>query len=372
MKQAPRVLLSAVALAQPMGGVRRQAIELLPRVARRLLEGGGGLDLLVGRAGLPEELERRLPPGVGRIQTGVPPGDPLARALREGRAVRSALAAADYDLFHSGHLPVPKVPVPLSFLLHDLRDLEPPTPLWRRAMAGRLLPSTFRRAAVVITVSETMRSELRARWPWLAERLAVIPHGSDHLPVRPRAPGPLDPEGDDPRAPILFLGHLEKRRNPMLLVETLARHPELPPVLFAGAPKKNEDMRLLARARQLGVADLVHFHGPVTEEELPWLYATAGCLVVPSRVEGFGIPAIEAQRAGLPLAVANTGALPEVSAPGTPTFGVEDPEDCATALRAALSAEPADVEAARQFADRYRWDQSARQLFAIWTSASPR
>ena len=375
MTRAPRVLVSAVALAQPIGGVRRQAIELLPRVARLLHEEGGGLDLLVGSGGLPEDLERRLPQDVGRFRAPVPAGGPLARSMVEGRALRAAIrAAADrgaaYDLLHVGHLSVAKVPLPFSFLIHDLRDLEPDAPTWRRVFARRLLPATFARAAVVMTVSETMRAELLGHWPELADKVAVVRHGSDHLLVHPRAPGPLDPAGGDPRAPILFLGHLERRRNPMLLVEMLARCPDLPPVLFVGAPKKAEDLRLRARARQLGVEERVQFHGPASEERLPWLLATAGCLVVPSRVEGFGIPALEAQRAGLPLAVARAGALPEVSAPGTPTFEVDDPDACAEAVRAALAARPAQLEAAQRFADGFHWDTSAEQLFRTWRSAS--
>jgi glycosyltransferase involved in cell wall biosynthesis len=373
MNSAPRVLLSATALAQPMGGVRRQAVELLPRVARRLIEAGGGLDLLISALGLPRELDERLPPAVGRILTSVPPTGPVVRALFEGRAVRAAAASArsrgtPYDLFHTGHLPAARVELPLSFLIHDLRDLTHHAAAWRRLVARRMLPRTFERARAVLTVSETMRAELTAHFPAAEERIFVIPHGGDHLPIRPRTPGPLLPDQRSPDAPILFLGHLEHRRNPMLLIETLARHPELPPVVFAGAPKQGEDLRLRARARELGILGRVFFLGPVPESDLPWLYSTAGCLVIPSRIEGFGIPALEAQRAGLPLAASRAGALPEVTAPGTPLFDAEDPESCARALQEALGAPQHHLQRARDHADQFRWETSAEGLFEIWSS----
>lgn len=373
MTPAPRVLLSAVALAQPMGGVRRQATELLPRVARLLLGAGGGLDLVVGADGLPRELDERLPPAVGRILTRVPSGGPVARGLLEGRAVRRAAKAAvargePYSLFHTAHLPAPKVDLPLSFLIHDLRDLSPHAAGWRRLVARRLLPRTLGRAQVVLTVSETMRAELRTTFAGLEECLHVILHGSDHLPLRPRTPGPLLPGQRTTDAPILFLGHLERRRNPVLLIETLARHPDLPPVVFAGAAKDGEDLRLRARARELGVLGRTFFLGPVPERDLPWLYSAAACLAIPSLVEGFGLPALEAQRAGLPLAVARSGALPEVAAEGTPMFDPDDPESCAEALRRALSAPPHVLKKAQEHAASFRWEAAAKALFQSWGS----
>ncbi len=72
--RAPRVLFSAIALSQPMGGVLRQALELLPRVARLLDAAGGRLDVLLSREGLDGRFDERLPRSVGRIPTTVPAG----------------------------------------------------------------------------------------------------------------------------------------------------------------------------------------------------------------------------------------------------------------------------------------------------------
>ena len=386
MPRAPRVLVSAIALSQPMGGVLRQALEIFPRVARMLDAGGGGMDVLISREGLDGRFDERLPGTVGRIPTVVPPGGPVTRALSEPRALRAALQAAQaegrpYDLVHSGHLPVPAFDTPLAFLIHDLRDLEPGGgPWWRRQLAAQILPRTFRRASRVLTVSETMAADLVARYPEVASKVRVVRHGADHLPVRERSPGPMQCErldlaalsseaGErDERPPIVYVGHLERRKNLELLLEALALDPDLPPLMLTGRAKGGEDLRLAARARALGIAGRVAISGPVAEEGLPWLYASAGCLVIPSKIEGFGIPALEAQRAGLPLAVARAGALPEVSAPGTPSFDVEDAPGCAAAVKTALLSSPGDLRVARGFAERFRWDASAEALLAAWSS----
>ena len=141
--------------------------------------------------------------------------------------------------------------------------------------------------------------------------LFVVPNAGDHLPVLPRTSGP--------DAALLHVGHLEPRKNLALLLQALALDPSLPALELAGAPKHDEEERLRALARELGVEGRVRFLGPVAEEELPRLYARCAAAVIPSRLEGFGIGVLEAQRARAPLAIANVGALPEVAGAGVPT-----------------------------------------------------
>jgi glycosyltransferase involved in cell wall biosynthesis len=392
MTRAPRVLLSALALAQPMGGVRRQAAELFPRVARLLHREGGSLTVLASRDGLPEELENNLPATTNRVQSDAASGGPLARALTEPRALKSALEGAEsrgepFDLVHTGHMPVPGIATPFSLMLHDLRDLEKGgAPLWRRTAARHLLPKTLARAAAICTVSNTMVGEISHHYPSVAEKIKLIPHGCDHLAVRPRAPGPLYmdcvlnnaesqagriglDEGttvDDERPPLLYLGHLEPRKNLDLLLDTIVRDPSLPRLLMVGLAKNGEDLRLAARTRELGITGRVSFLGPAPESELPAILAGAACMVMPSRIEGFGLPVLEAHRAGLPIAIARAGALPEAAAPGTPSFSPDSPEECARAIHAALGLQPSQLAEAERFAGRFTWERSARSLFEAW------
>ncbi len=87
--RAPRVLLSGVALAQPMGGVVRHNLELLPRLARLLADAGGGLTILEGRERIAFEL-----PGIERVASDVPPRPPFARAARSAPPARRPPSAA--------------------------------------------------------------------------------------------------------------------------------------------------------------------------------------------------------------------------------------------------------------------------------------
>lgn len=359
---APRVLLAGAVLAQGSGGVRRHNQELLPRAARLLEERGGRLAVLVAKDGL----TLSLPDSIERIASNVPSGPPLVRALREGHALGRALAAArareePFDLVHSAHLPAPRgLPVPYTLTLHDLRTLElAHTPFSRRFFARSVIGAAVAAARAVITVSETVRATLCARFQ--PRQVFVVPNAGDHLPVLPRAKAP--------GAALLHVGHLEPRKNLGLLLEALAADPTLPDLELAGAAKAGEEAALRARAAELGVAARVRLLGAVPDEALPGLYARCAAVVIPSRLEGFGIGVLEAQRARAPLAIAAAGALPEVAGEGVPRFAPDDVEACARAIRAALALAPATLDEHARRAERYRWETSAAALVAAWSAA---
>jgi len=356
---APRVLVSGVVLGQPMGGVRRHNQELLPRLARLLEADGGGLAILEGRE--PPALE--LPESVERIASDVPSSPPLARARGETRALAEASRAArPFDLVHTAHLPAPRgLAVPYTLTLHDLRRLDPAHGSWiRRRLAARVIGAAVRRAACMIAVSETVRAQIETRFR--TPRTALVPNAADHLEVLPRE------RGDD--APLVHVGHLEPRKNLELLLHALALDPELPDLLLAGSAKSGEDARLIGLAERLGVRERLRLLGAVDDARLARLYARAACVVMPSRIEGFGIPVLEAQRAGAPVAVAAAGALPEVAGDEAPRFSPDDPAACAAAIRAAIEQADATIERARKRAKGSRWDDSARALLAVWREAA--
>ncbi len=375
---APRVLVSGVVLGQPAGGVRRHNAELLPRLARRLDERGGGLAVLEGR----DRIAFDLPVCVERIASEVPSGPPIARAAAEGFALRSALDAArragrPFDVVHTAHFPVPRsIPVPFTLTIHDLRALVlPETSTARRLLAGPLMGGAARRAARVFTVSRASARDIRAHLR--VTDACVIGNGGDHfvpLPREPRAGSALPrgsragsalPRGSRAGAPLVHLGHLEPRKNVDVLLAALALDPGLPDLELWGAPKPDEIARLTRIATRLGIAARVHFRGAYAEEALPRILATCAAAVLPSKLEGFGIGVLEAHRARAPLAIADAGALPEIAAPDTPRFPPDDARACVAAIRNALELDDADLDRAAAHAALFTWDLGA----SIWCEA---
>ncbi len=365
MSAAPRVLVSGVVLGQPMGGVRRHNVELLPRAGGRLAKRGGQLALLAGRTPLPPAL--RLARDVRVVASDVPLQPPWLRWAFERRALRRELehargAGRAYDLWHTAHLPVPSVGLPYTLTIHDLRDLElDDAPRMRRLLAPHVLARAIDDARAVLTVSDDVKARIEARFS--PRRVVVVPNACDHLPVVARA------ADASTTGALLHVGHVEPRKNLELLLEALALDAALPQLVLAGAAKRGEQARLEQRALELGVRARVTFLGPVEDRELPGLFARAAAVVIPSKVEGFGIGVVEAQRAGVPVAISNTGALSEVAGDGVPTFAPTDARGAAQAIRAALATEPMALARHAERAARFSWDASADLLVAAWLDA---
>jgi glycogen(starch) synthase len=115
-----------------------------------------------------------------------------------------------------------------------------------------------------------------------------------------------------------------------------------------------------------GVSDIVELPGFLNDADLRHLVHRAGCVVIPSLYEPFGIVALEALAAGAPLIVARTGGLAELVA-GTHagvTFEPGNPDDLADAIEQVLTNHELAtilVANARDLVERkYAWSAIAR------------
>ena len=110
---------------------------------------------------------------------------------------------------------------------------------------------------------------------------------------------------------ILCVGRAnDPNKGVRTLIDALVRLPES--IHLTLVDDDHPSNPVFSWARRRGVSERLNVTGRVPTQELVRLYRRAALVVVPSRYEGFGLPAVEAMACGPPVVATDAGALPEV------------------------------------------------------------
>ncbi len=315
------------------------------------------------------------------------PGWTRQRALRiayEQLALPLALRRRRAQVFHSAAYAMPVVGAPPSVVtVHDLSFVRLPGTFPAR-QARYLAAATrhaVRHAQAIIAISDFTRRELIDGLGADPARIHVVPNGVDAA-FRPAAAPDVAAyrrRAGLPERFVLSVGTLQPRKNYGVLLRAWAAMRDAPgaagdappALVIAGAPGWG-DSDIGALAERLGVRGDVILPGFVAAADLPLLYAAATVCAVPSRYEGFGLPAIEAMACGTPVVVSDAGSLPEVVGDAGLTVDPDDVAGWAAALGALLAdpARRADLaRRGRAQAARFTWDRTAELTVAAYDAA---
>jgi glycosyltransferase involved in cell wall biosynthesis len=234
------------------------------------------------------------------------------------------------------------------------------------------------RADCVVVPSRFSARALTRAGATRPEQVVVIPRGV--TPPPDPAPSERQPatgataRGGARSAVLLSIGRLVGRKDPLLLVEAMARVERALPGrarlrLIGDGPLAGD---ILERSRSLGIAASVEVCGRREEQEKWRELRSCTLFVTASRCEGFGIAAAEAMMAGAPVVAPRDSAFPEIIENGRHGLLVEPRSADAFAeaiialLREPRRARALGTAAGERASAEFSWDAAARRLQGLY------
>ncbi len=306
----------------------------------------------------------------------------LGRALPSlwrSRGIVADLLKDGVRLFHglSNELPlgIERSGVASVVTIHDLifEGFPELYPAVDRRIYSAKARSAVARADVVVAVSEQTRRDLVELYGVPEARIRVVYqtcHEAFRAPIPPERLREVAKRWSLPPSFLLAVGTIERRKNLLLALRALEGLPGVPLVAVGRETPYADEVRAFARAH--GLEPRVRLLSGVPTPELAAMYRLATVALYPSRVEGFGIPIVEALFSGTPVVTTRGGVFPEAGGPGS---AYVDPDD-ADALRAVLAGLLSDEgrraamrEAGLRHAARFSEDAIAAGLSAAYDAA---
>ncbi|MFI0355534.1 glycosyltransferase family 4 protein [Actinomadura sp. 9N407] len=261
------------------------------------------------------------------------------RVLRELRRRRSRFDVVhDNQVLGLGNLGIGRLDLPLVTSIHHPisvdRRIELEAARGIRQNLGKrrwygfvaMQSQVARRIGPVLTVSDSSKVDIVKDFRVDPRDIEILPLGVDTRIFHPRGervPGRIVAMASAD-APIKGVDVL------LRAVAKVATERDVH-VVIVSKPKKDGPTAKLVR--ELALGDRVRFVSGIGDEELGELLASAEIAVVPSRYEGFSLPAVEHMASGTPLVASRAGALPEVVGDAGIMVEPGDVEELAATLR---------------------------------------
>ena len=288
------------------------------------------------------------------------------------------------DVWHGTHYSLPRFVRDMALVstFHDLSFFEFPRYFSKSRLFyfQSVMADAAQRAEMIVCVSNTTREALYRHFP-VNGRAITVHSGVDQAFFKRLSAEEIDRTCRDLKIQkpyILFLSTIDRHKNLPLALEALAilrKRYDLH-LVIAGQPGSGwpEASNVI---HKLGLAEAVHTLGYVPEEKLRALYQGARLLALPSIVEGFGFPLLEAMAGGVPVFAAQSGdaahsATAEVvSHPAM--LGNHDAEQWANKIEKLIYDEPLRRELsayAVKRAAQFSWRTTAERMVEIYESAA--
>lgn len=293
-----------------------------------------------------------------------------------------ARLARHAKVLHSPHYNAPLLyRGTLVVTIHDLIHLTDPgvkRTLGARLYARPVYNLVARRAGRILSDSEFTKQQIVKHLSIPASKVSVVYLGvSQHFCPRDRnqAIARVSSRLGLKRPYVLFVGNLKPHKNVKTLIRAFARigaQNEIDhQLVILGDDRKGKEA-LASECERLGIAERVLIVPQAPYEDLPWVYGAAEVLVMPSLIEGFGLPVLEAMACGTPVVCSRAASLPEVAGDAAEFFEPTNVDDLAATLERVLRSCELRESLRHKGLERvklFSWRECARRTLEVYGKA---
>lgn len=264
--------------------------------------------------------------------------------------------------------------IPAVVTIHDLAFKRYPGfyPFIDRQIYDIKFRHACRHADRIVAISESTKNDIVEFYGIAPEKVAVIYQSCHERFQQEKSQKTIDyvlHKYQLPRDYFLFVGSLSERKNPLVILEAVARLPpdlQLPIVIIGEG--RSYKAKVLEYMRKYSMERKVFFIKPEFED-MPAIYQQADVFLYPSFYEGFGIPILEALFSETPVITSNVSSLPEAAGPDSLLASPDRPEEIAAGIRKILTDETFRrnmIEKGYQYAQRFQGDVLTAQIMELY------
>ncbi|HLD28071.1 MAG TPA: glycosyltransferase family 1 protein [Patescibacteria group bacterium] len=239
---------------------------------------------------------------------------------------------------------------------------------------GLIIKSTAKRADKIITVSQYSKKDIIHTLGASADKIFVTYEGIDaQIAIKENYESILSKFNLTQNNYLLYIGSAYPHKNLERLIsafdQIIKSRDDLKLVLVGKKDFFYTGLEKYIKEKYQALSERIVITDYLSDHDLSGLYQGASCYVFPSLIEGFGLPPLEAQKAGLAVVSSNTTCLPEILSGGAIYFDPNNSVDIADKIKIILSDDNLRqdlIKRGYENADKYSWEKCAQETLGLY------